>query len=684
MTVISALPMTTQVTMTPDPNLDRPLYSTTIRWTWPGGDWTRFSLVRKMNSPARRREEGSIIFEARPDKWGEPVFEDQGAPPDRWAYYTAFVLNMSRIWVEAGNTYEMGTGDHDWTLNLPELLPGVSISQDHQVVAKADPQNDLVEFLQGPGLVYDRVISYGESAQYFWDPAKVPPNMLPALLNTLGFAANETLADDRLREVANALLTYRPHGSLQSIQAYAAAVMGVETVVQLSTNRMLSTVDSSFEGVVRTDPAVTTGTYEDMNNMGASYDYIRTHNTTYRDVLINTMPGANSLNLIAHSHWLPLDTTLLELRRYEYYPDPPAAIPVEVLDTFFLHFKKAGVIKCGETDQMAGAIPVSWWNNLRAGVFARGTGTHLTMRVDLYDFHNLFLRTLTPLPSQALTNDWVWYHTPDHLPLPVNKESVSVLGNPTDWKSDWAGKAQTQNYPAAVTVDDTACLRFTWNTNPAPSGDIIGQPPVASSTRLMPVDGNVVMFTMTVVGQTPVQKQSPWRLVIRWDIGAAKNTYVYHTAPKSTAPTTFAGFPTKYATFKDILTWVPPDRLYEEQISGWVPPSDKTQIADLEWRPPPDVKEAWFGIEALKPDLISNTYDRVRMEETDYADVKGDYATFGTVKNLPVEGGWSTQAVHTVARMEVGTGASGRAYWAVPIIEVDGVADIDLVVVDDV
>ena len=677
----TALPMTTQATMTPDRDLDRPLYSITIRWTWPGGAWTHFSLVRKMNSPAHRREEGSIVLETRPEKWRDPVFEDQGAPPDRWVYYTAFVLDMNRVWIEAGHVYEMGTGDHDWTLNLPELLPGVSISNEKQVAAKADPDHQLVEFLQGPGLIYDRVMTYGETIQYFWDPLKVPPNMLPALLATLGFAPNETLVDDRLREVAYALLIERPQGSLQSIETYAKAVAGVPVFVQESNNRMLSTMDSSFEGVTRTDPDVIESTYEDMRDLGPSYETVRANYFNYRDILIHTMPGANSLDLIKKSHWTPQDKTLLQLRRYEYYPVPPPTLPVEVLDSFFLHFLKAGRIACGETDVLSGAVPVSWWKYLRGGLFARGAGTTLTMTIDLYDFDGDLLRTVTPFAPVALTDDWVWYHTPDHLPIPITQLVDNILGSPDLWAADWYGKAQPQDEPILAGGN----LEFRWNTDPDPQGAIEDQPIIASQARLISVAGlDEIQYSLTMLGQHPLFAQTPWRLVIRWDIGSAKNTYIYHTPPSTTALSHYDQFPVQYKSYQDITNFVPPDRQYQEQLSGWIPPSNQTTIADLDWKPPTGVTEAWFGIDVQRPELSYNTYGRVKAREDDYQDVKSTFTDFRDVRDQPVDGGWSTPAMHTALRMEVRSGVTGRAYWAVPVIEVTGQADIDLVVVDDV
>ena len=283
--MLSAQPMQTRVSMTPDTDLDRPLYTTEIRWEWPGGVWDRFRLVRRLHSPAARCEEGSVLFETKPEDWGDPVYEDPSPPPDRWVYYTAFILNEDRVWLPVGSTAELGTGDHDWTLNLPELLPGVSVSKAQQVVARADADQQVVEFLQGPGLVYDRVIAYGESMQHFWDPMKVPPAMLPALLDTVGIRLNTALSDARLREVAAALLRNQPLGDMKSVYDFAKAATGYPVRVGISNNMMLSPLDSSFEGAYR--PGLATWTYADLLQY-VTYQDVLDDNAMYLDLASQT------------------------------------------------------------------------------------------------------------------------------------------------------------------------------------------------------------------------------------------------------------------------------------------------------------------------------------------------------------------------------------------------------------
>jgi hypothetical protein len=695
--MISALPMQSAISMTPDADLDRPLYGTRVEWTWPEeGDWTHFRLVRRLNSPARRCEEGAVLLETTRQAWGDPVYEDLGAPPGRWAYYTAFVLTLTRIWTAVGSTYDMGTNDHDWTVNLPELLPGVAVSRDQQVVARADANSQLVEFLQGPGLVLDRVVSYAESMQYFWDPLRVPPSMLSALLQSLGLDRDDTLTDARLREVAHALLVARPQGALDTIRVFASAVTGYPTQVRESHNRMLSVIDSSFEAT--TNIAENMGTYAEMlayvtyqQLLNTVPQYLAVESTThsykvvtlawanYDDLMqgvapfyafsFATGPPAGTINsyralshfgrskdvhFLAQSNWAPLDPKTMELRRYEYYPTPPKAIPVETLGTFFLHTDQGVTLTCGEDEPMLKGIPVSWWNAARGGVFARSSGTaELEMRLQLYDLDETLLRTVTLVPRTTLTRDWQWLHTEEDQPQFLNEVQETLLVNPATWEWTWADKAEPQTAPTVVPPRPTGPqvdhLLFSWNDDPDPAGDIDNQPPTAAMLRPVTLYGHeVVTFSWEMAGTAHpvVTNMTPWRLVIAWETGTPAMTNWEH--------------------------------------SSWIAPNKDTVIADLVWRPQSGLAQAWFGIEVMRPDLRLNTYLRVTQDHASYQALSGAFADYDGLIKDPTRNGWTIPTQHLAVHAEIRSGTTGRAYWAVPVLEVTGEADIDLVVVDDV
>lgn len=732
--------METEIGFTSDPDLDRPLYSIFVRWDWPEDDgWTRFRLVRKINSPAVRCEEGTVLFETTIDDWGEPGFDDAAAPPSKWVYYSAFVLTPERVWRKVGDVFDIATGDHDWTMNLPESLPGVSVSKAQQVVALADAHHDLVEFLQGPGLVLDRVMSYAESLQHFWDPTKVPPNMLRALLNTLGFHLTDSLDEGRLREVAYAVLIEWPQGHLSSIDSFVRAATGYPALVKRSNNQMLTVLDSSFESTdyleesvtppptqpPPTQPPPTQPPTSPPTDLFPSYAAVRDYFDTYNGVvdflfsyddLLDKQTArqagpADPLARLQASNWEPLDKELLELRRYQNFPNPPAIIPVEVLDTFFLHFKKAGFIACGRAEPTRKGIPVSWWNGARGGLFARSdVAAELSMMLDLYNFDNEFLRTLTLVSKTALTTDWQWLHTVEQEPVSLQEMSDHLLIEPDSWYGTWPGRAQPQNKPHPITRGDSEVFSFQWDPNPDPAGDIVGQPDTAILARLAPVPPlEEVVFRWEMAGTTDPDMtgtMTAWRQVIMWrssseTIPPPDPDDPTPPLPPPTDPNSYQAVLDQYPTYQAVLngntsylnvySYTPGAGVYSTQAStynifhgSWVSPQEDARTSELTWRPPDGVADAWWGIEVLKPEVEVMSYQKVLDENASYTDLQAAYGSYQALASSPPVFGWSKGAQHIALKAEVRAGIFGRPYWGVPVIEVSDKADIDLVVVDDV
>ena len=617
--------MSTVISMSPDRDLDLPVYSIKVTWVWPENwlmDWTRFRIVRRAHAPAERCEEGVVVFETTPDVWGEPVFEDLSPPPNTWVYYTAFVLNEHRIWMRAGSAYEIGVGDHDWTINMPELLPGVSISKARQVVAKADPDHELVEFLQPPAMFLDRVKSLGEAMQYFWDPERVPPGLLPALLDSLGLTFDKTISEARLRTVATVLVQDHPHGTVPSIERFAAAATGYAARAQVSNNKMLTVLDSSFEWVAT---------------------------------------AAGTPDPLAASRWEPKDDLTLEIKPYTAGQN--THLPAEVLDGHYLEIKKAVTLTYADPSGLNAGdepaqdmIPISAWKEARGGIFAKSAGGgHLVMGLHLYDLDGHTLLRSVVLIDTALTGTWTYYTTPFDEPVPLNDTAndlvlSTVVGN---WDAGWTGFAQPQTPPIAITTtnDPTPSFIFNWNHDPDPAGDITNQP--TEARYAMPVSNlspNPLLFRATMAGSGHPDRAAgtittPWRLVINWGDGpgGAKN-YAEH--------------------------------------SEWIMPSVDTETVEVGWLP--QATKAWFGIEVMSPEVFRNSYARLLKENASYDAVLAAFASYQAVLNAPAHGGWATaQVEHLLLNAEVLSGTNGRAWWAIPYITVSDSTDIDLVVVDD-
>ena len=370
----SAFPMYAYAWADPHVDLENPRFVISVEWTWPANDWTHFSLVRSTRSPVRRREEGQIMMEIKGRDWdqfayqttGLPVYRDPQPPPGEWVYYTAFVLDQNRVWRYAGTQYEISIEDYNWALQLPELLPGVAIADTTRTASPAEQSNDLVQFLQTPGALLDQVVTLGETAQYFWDPIRVPPQMLQAMCESIGYLYDDSLGIGRVRHVLDALMG-STQGSLPSIRTFCEGASGCDSRVEISNNLMLDVNDSSFENGTLTD-----------------------------------------------THWAP--TANLELRKYENWIDKSPTLHPNVMIEWFLYFKASGTYTCGVANPVGFGIPVAEWTKARMGVHAykpNATAVTLTMGLKLYDHLGVFLRDVTILSAQTITQEWAWYGSPD-------------------------------------------------------------------------------------------------------------------------------------------------------------------------------------------------------------------------------------------------------------------------------
>lgn len=369
MTDYSAFPMYAYNGADPDVDLENPRFVIHVEWTWPEGDWTHFSIVRSIRSPARRREEGQVMMEIPGRAWDFetvenrlPVYRDPQPPPGEWVYYTAFVLNPNRVWINAGSVFEIGISDYDWALRLPESLPGVSVADVQRTSSPADQSNTLVIFLQNPGAFLDRAVTMGEAAQYFWDPVKVPPQMLKPMTESIGYVYDDALGSGRMRYVIKSLMGPQ-QGSTNFIQQFTDGATGCETRVVVSNNLMVDANESSFE----------------------SGD-------------------------ITTTHWEPQDD--LTLRDYYGWLDPTPTLHPNVMRGYFLHVAAATTITCGDSDPISLGIPVSGWLGARMGCYAHDEFTPtktLSMGLKFYDYVGTYLETVEILPTQTLDSTWKWY-----------------------------------------------------------------------------------------------------------------------------------------------------------------------------------------------------------------------------------------------------------------------------------
>ena len=433
-------------TLTADGNptstgLGDPHFAIDIEWDWPTQHyWSHFTIIRSIRSPARRTEEGQWMFD-RPQKqetyssirWdtGRPYYTDPQPPPGEWTYYTLFVLDVNRVWHPAGSVFEIGPADYNWTLNLPELIPGTSVNVEQGVAHPADQASDLVQFLQGPGTYTDIAVTMAESMQYFWDPIRVPPQNFQHLARSWGYDYANALGLIRERDTLNALR--KPsQGSLTAVQRVVEGASGCDSVVRISDNLMMNPNDSSFES-------------GKINDTG----------------------------------WEP--SNALEVWDYLGHVNDPAQpiAPPNIMFSYFLYVPTARTIKCGfrtvinpedgtitrEFDPFGVGIPVASWTKIRMGCYGYArtvSSTKITMGMDFYDKYGNFIDDLVVLPAEDLDyNTWDWHGNGYKEAAAVKDVDISfppfdltdpvALVDPTKWKvADGYSGPQTTNPPTTA------------------------------------------------------------------------------------------------------------------------------------------------------------------------------------------------------------------------------------------
>lgn len=674
----AAEPMSVEVnsiTVQPSEGTEATRYSLRVRWTWPpnmGTDWTRLRVVRSISAPVSRVEEGSVVFEINPSQYypadyGDAEFEDQQPPPDCWVYYTVFLLNPSRIWVVAGTIYEIGIDGEGWSYGLPSLMPGVAVSADQGILSSPEPDYTLVEFLQGPALFMDEVVSLGESLQHFWDPETVPPQMLDALLNTLGFDLDGSIGLARMRHVTKALLS-RPAGTWDYIEEFVAAATGYGTQVYQSNNLMLNVNDSSFEAGTFAGTSwgpLTALTYAALPTLFNAYASIPPRRATYA-LLLSSGADLTAINAA-------------EIRKYEDYPDPEPLMPPNVSRQYFMYLNAAATMRAGATDPIRLGIPIQRWLVARGGFYAHANtdGAQMSLMLDLYDLYGEFVRQIVLVPVTTLTDRWEWYATPFDAPIPVNRSApvqdlLTTLGS---WTTVFAG----YNALAAWTTE-TEGYNLTWATTPNP-----GNPTALFAAPIAAIAQQIMSARLTVAADPGTV---PWRL-----------TMLYTTATGSSS-----------------------------SFSGWATPDGTEQSIGQEWVIPATATAVWVGIEVLRPPVALSTFQRVLNTYSTYTAVVAAFATYTTLKSWITGGGWDGNlpvpriytsvasafpsydallsafasyaeltvwappvsyplgaGVHTLltASVSVGTPDEARTYYAVPVLTTTAAASVDLIVVDD-
>lgn len=424
--------MTARSWSNPDIDIENPYFAASVTWTWPAGNyWSHVQLVRTDHAPAHRIEEGRPLLkpaeEGQPvlgrgvtrEEWpdqnntdGVPTYVDEQPSPGVWVFYTLFALDIHRVWTKVAHAATIGPDDFGWSVRLPELLPGASVSASEQMVEDPAAQSsEVVQFLQSPASEIDIAVSLGEAMQFYWDPMRCPPQFLPALAESWGYRYNEPIGMARNRAILGAL-RIPTQGSLYAITEVASAVMGTPAVVSISNNLMLDQDDSSWEN----------GDFAD-TRWGPKYD--------------------------------PEDPSPpVEVRAHDPLFPPPLMAP-NLMKEYFLLVHEAGTWKCGYVyddeaadwvlDPVKAGIPISDWSVVRLGCYARdeqSSAATITLGMDIYDPVGALLGTLTYVQDQPLIDQWEAVPDTDSPPDPTPITDIypalidqATFDDPVNWET---------------------------------------------------------------------------------------------------------------------------------------------------------------------------------------------------------------------------------------------------------
>lgn len=494
MVIFSAAPMRAFAWSVPDVDLRNPRFSIQVEWSWPAdGYWSRFRLVRSVRSPVVRVEEGLVVLDTTVEEFAEysedgtvPTFRDgerQGTAqpePGEWIYYTAFVLDINRIWKAAGYASEISPMNAGWSSRLPELLPGNSTAIDQGMMHPPDQASDVVQFLQGPSAFLDMLVSKAEAAQYFWDPVKAPPQAVKHIALSWGYPYSGGIDMARTRQVLTELRE-PVQGSLPSVNRISAAASGCDVIVEISNNLFLDVNDSSFEG-----------------------------------------------GDIATTRWAPKAS--LVVRDLAQIPGA-VVVPPNVKVKYCLQVNAAGKYTCGATDPVTNGIPIQDWTHVRTGLYGKDLpdtpvelGSAVDMGFDVYDQNGIFLQTFATMTAKTLTGSWAPYGFSDpqntedfgnRVPLTITSQEsmpATVITTASNWSGYvGTGYASPQDVAPAAQAGPPPSMRLSWKASPSPDNPIALQGVASGKFAKAVVIGAVYLVEAEV---TAASGAAQWRVSV--------------------------------------------------------------------------------------------------------------------------------------------------------------------------
>jgi len=240
-----------------------------VTWQNAVGVFTRFRIVRNQNGFPETAEDGVIAYEISSSdgsnlsgtlsktllKDGEENTADSTfipIVPGKNLYYRAFLYTDQKIWVKAGEIYDVVPSDTDVMSKMINLLPRTLtsdvLSPFGVVPQKTDEaKSDLYNFLDGMAFTYEQMLTQLQLLRPYHNVDPSNYTTIPAEMFSVGMEPESNLPIvSQRRLIRDAIYLYSQKGTALGLKNYSQALTGFLTNVTVSPNLLLSVQDSTF------------------------------------------------------------------------------------------------------------------------------------------------------------------------------------------------------------------------------------------------------------------------------------------------------------------------------------------------------------------------------------------------------------------------------------------------------
>lgn len=234
-----------------------------VTWSEPGGNWTKFRLMRSRSGPSVNETDGEILLNILTGKTPQTYVDTIST--SGWYYYTIFILNDDLdTWECASTTFALSVDDHGYSQRLWDLTP-VYFKKVHDTVAGYSPivyqvaptiymsgedsadNQHLLSFYDVFGYGFDILRSQADTILSGYDSSAVSYDRLNLLSTQFGAEVERSVPAQTSRNlVKNLGLLYRKRGTADGIREMLALATGWQVDVMVGPNFMLTEDQANF------------------------------------------------------------------------------------------------------------------------------------------------------------------------------------------------------------------------------------------------------------------------------------------------------------------------------------------------------------------------------------------------------------------------------------------------------